>query len=357
MNLTRRAMILSALAAGTAGALDIAPAFAQDLPPVRMGVSFRTVNATVANLLIGERLGYAKADGIQLAHIGAGSIGAMLAGLDKGDFECCGVTISIMAPLLAKGELPPMVAVYEFTYPYKWDIAVKPDSPIKSYGDLRGKKIGVSNFGTTDLPVTKRVLSQLGINVEADVRWHAVGEGSTAGIALNTGVIDALAYFDTGFDLLENSGFAFRILPRPDSVPLIGGFMIGTRRDYLEKHRDRLIGYGRSIAKATEFTLANPIAAASVFLEMYPGMAPRGVSREEAVRLTVNSMKRRIKLYRPPYPDAKLGSMKDQEMRDEADFAGYKQLDVKTLYTNELIDEINNFDREKIIAEAKAYKT
>ena len=133
--------------------------------------------------------------------------------------------------------------------------------------------------------------------------------------------------------------------------------MIGTRRDYLEKNRERLIGFGRSIAKATEFTLANPSAAASVFLDMYPGMAPRGLAREEAIRLTVGSMKRRIKLYRPPYPGAKLGSMKDQEMRDEADFAGYNQLDIKTLYTNELIDEINNFDREKIIAEAKAYKT
>ena len=63
-----------------------------------------------------------------------------------------------------------------------------------------------------------------------------------------------------------------------------------------------------------------------------------------------------IQLYRPPYPGAKLGSMRDQEMREEADFIGLKDLDVKQLYTNELIDEANEFDRDANIAAAKAYK-
>jgi len=356
MNMTRRSLVASGFATCMASAFGGPSAAAETLPPVRMGVSFKAANATVINLLIGERLGYAKKEGIELGLVTTGSIGAMLAGIGQGTFECCGVTISMMAPLLAKGQLPPITAIYEFTYPYKWDIAVKPDSPIKTYEDLRGKKIGVESLGTTTYPVTRMVLSRIGLDPDKDVQWQAVGAGTTSGIALKDGVIDALSYFDTGFDQIEIAGIPFRILPRPKTVPLIGGFMIGARREYLKEHRDRLIGFGRCIAKSTVFTLANPAAAASVFLDMYPGMARRGVSRDESVHTIVHAMKRRIEHYQPPYSGAKLGSMNSDEMRLEADFAGFKNLDISSLYTNELIDEINKFDQNEIVAEAKSFK-
>ena len=73
---------------------------------------------------------------------------------------------------------------YQYTYPYKWDIAVKPGSPIKSYADLKGKKIGVSDFGGTEYPVTKNVLKALGLDPEKDVNWVSVGNGTPAGVAL-----------------------------------------------------------------------------------------------------------------------------------------------------------------------------
>jgi len=356
MNMTRRSLVASGLATCMASTFGSRSGAAEALPPVRMGVSFKAANATVINLLIGERLGYAKKEGIELGLVTTGSIGAMLAGIGQGTFECCGVTISMMAPLLAKGQLPPITAIYEFTYPYKWDIAVKPDSPIKTYEDLRGKKIGVESLGTTTYPVTKMVLSRIGLDPDKDVQWQAVGAGTTSGIALSDGVIDALSYFDTGFDQLEIAGIPFRILPRPKSIPLIGGFMIGARREYLKDHRARLVGFGRCIAKSTIFTLANPAAAASVFLDMYPGMARRGASRSEAIDTIVHAMKRRIQHYQPPYPGAKLGSMNSDEMRLEADFAGFKNLDISPLYTNELIDDINTFDQAEIVAEAKSFK-
>ena len=72
-------------------------------------------------------------------------------------------------PLFAKGELPPIMNFYEYTYPYKWDVAVLPDAPFKSYEDLKGKKIGVSDFGTTDYPVTRAVFKNIGIDPDKDV--------------------------------------------------------------------------------------------------------------------------------------------------------------------------------------------
>lgn len=117
-----------------------------------------------------------------------------------------------------------------------------------------------------------------------------------------------------------------------------------------------LTGFGRSVAKASLFLQTNPEAGARAFLKMYPETAPRGASSEEAVKAILQSISRRIKLYSPPYPNTKMGSINEQEFRTEAEMNDFAIKDYKLAYTNELIDEINNFDAAKIKAEALAYK-
>ena len=59
----------------------------------------------------------------------------------KGDIEFGVGTPSFQFPLFAKGQLPPIVNYYEYrSYPYLWDVAVKPDSGAQKYEDLKGKK-------------------------------------------------------------------------------------------------------------------------------------------------------------------------------------------------------------------------
>ncbi|WP_164252393.1 ABC transporter substrate-binding protein, partial [Stenotrophomonas maltophilia] len=76
-------------------------------------------------------------------------------------------------------------------------VVVKPSSAIRCYADLKGKRVGVSDFGATEYPVTRNVLKTLGIDPDADVKWIAVGNGVQAGVALQRDAIDALAYYDT----------------------------------------------------------------------------------------------------------------------------------------------------------------
>jgi NitT/TauT family transport system substrate-binding protein len=354
MHVSRRSMILSGIAAGAL--LPLAPAFGQNLRTIRLGVGLKILNSTFLNVMIGERLGTLKTEGLHLEGLALGAMSSVFVALDKGDIEFGIMSPSVVLPLYAKGELPPITAFYEYTYPYKWDVAVAPNSPLQRYEDLRGKKIGVSNLGSTDYPVTAEVLKNLGIAPDKDVSWIAVGEGVTGGVALNQGSIDALAYFDTGFATIENAGITLRYLPRPQQVPMIGGFFIGARRDFIAKNRAACVGFGRAIAMASEFTLANPPAAARAFLDLYPSAAPRDASPAEAVAQIANQIRRRIDLYRPPYPGVKMGGINEAEIREEAEFAGIAIKDLTPLYTNDLIDEINDFDRNKVIAEAKAAK-
>jgi NitT/TauT family transport system substrate-binding protein len=75
------------------------------------------------------------------------------------------------------------------------------------------------------------------------------------------------------------------------------------------------------------------------------------------VKSILFAAKRRIPLYRPPYPDTKMGFIREEELLLDAKFLGLDITDVKPLFTNDMIDEINHFDRQKVIAEAKAYKS
>src|SRR5439155_18536471 len=176
---------------------------------------------------------------------------------------------------------------------------VKPGSPLKSYADLKGKKIGVSDFAGTEYPVTRNVLKSLQIDPDNDVKWVAVGNGVPAGVALERNNIDALAYYDTGFGQIEAAGIKLEFLPRPKQLPMIGGQFLMGRKEMLKDNRNVLIGLGRSTCKASQFILANPAAGAKAFLDMYPEAAPRGSSTEDAVKAVLQTIGRRIKLYQP----------------------------------------------------------
>ena len=356
--ITRRKVVQGIGATGAASLAAPSLGRTQELRKIKMGFGIKSLNPIIINILIGEALGYYREEGLSFSAIPLGTNSNAMIALDKGDTEFAVGTPSFQFPLYAKNQLPPIVNYYEYTYPYKWDVAVKPDSTVKSYADLKGKKVGVSDLGTSDYPVTRAVLKNIGVDPDKDVQWIAVGAGVAAGVALQRGVIDALAYFDTGFGQIDAAGIEMRMLDRPKDVPLIGGLFISARGDYLKANRRTAIGFARAVNKSSEFLLANPEAGARVFVKAFPETAPRGASEADAVKSILFAAKRRIPLYRPPYENTKMGFIHESELLLDAKFLGLETIkDVKPLYTNDMIDEINNFDREKVIAQATAYKS
>ncbi|MGJ4932141.1 ABC transporter substrate-binding protein [Bradyrhizobium sp. HKCCYLS2038] len=353
---SRRSFLKSS--AGAALLMSGAPKglMAADARKVRFGVGLKALNASVINCVIGEALGYNAQEGFSLDVQALGTNANVQVATDRGSVTIGIGVPSTALPLLAKNEWSGAKLFYQYTYPYKWDIAVPPGSALKGYTDLKGKKIGVSDFGATEFPVTKNVLKALGFDPEKDVSWVAVGNGTPAGVALQRGVIDALAYYDTGFGQIEAAGIEITLLPRPATIPMVGGQFLMAMPETFEKDKDLLVGFGRSVSKASQFLLANPTAGAKAFLKMYPETAPRGASEDEAVKAVLQSIGRRIKLYAPPYANAKMGAINEQEFRTEAAMNGLDIKDYNALYTNALIDKINDFDQAKIKAEAAAYK-
>ena len=353
---TRRTFLATAAVGTAAFALNPIRSRAQGLRKVRFGVGLRALNATVINCAIGEVLGYNAAEGFSIDVQALGTNANVQVATDRGAVDIGIGVPSTMLPLLAKGEWQGAKFFYQYTYPYKWDVSVLPNSTLRTYTELKGKKVGVSDFGATEFPVTKNVLRSLGLDPEKDVSWVSVGNGTQAGIALQRGAIDALAYFDTGFGQIEAAGIEMKYLARPQSLPMIGGQFLMAMPPMFEKDSALLVGFGRSVCKASQFLLANPEAGAKAFLKMYPEMAPRGSSEQEAVAAILQSIRRRITLYSPPYPNTKMGAMRDAEFQTEAEMNGLSIPNFGAVFTNALIDKINDFDPSRIKLEASAYK-
>ena len=349
----------SAGLAAFSAALAIGPrSFAQtaNLKPVRIGVGLKAMGPSVINLLIGEVLGYNAAEGLTVKPMALGGNSNVQVATDRGDVDVGIGVPSYALPIMAKGEYGQCVYFYQYTYPYKWDVAVKPGSKAATYADLKGLNIGVSDFGGTEYPVTRNILKGMGIDPDKDVKWTAVGNGVQAGVALQRGAIDALAYYDTGFGVIDGAGIPLAMLPRPANLPMIGGQFLMALRPRLTADRAMLVGFGRSTAKASTFLAADAAAGARAFLKMYPETAPRGSTEEQGVKAVLEAVSRRIKLYEPPYPDTRMGAINPAELTTEAALNGFDVKDVSKYYTNDLIPEINDFDAAAIRASAKAYK-
>lgn len=346
---------------GIAAALSLAmPAAAQEggLKKIQYGFATKSISTIATNFVIPGYLGYYEEEGLDPEILPLGSNPAVMGNLQAGRIDLGVGVPSFQLPLVAKDEELPAINYFEYTYPFKWDIAVEPDSDIKSIADLKGKTLGVSNFGNSEYPVGKILMDRAGLDPENDVTWLAVGDGVTAGRALENGDIDALVYYDTGFGTIEGAGIEMRYLELPENIPQVGGLYIAAPTSYLEENRDVAVGFARAVAKAQIFIQENPEAAAWIFLQTHPEAGIKAASVEEQVKALVNPISKRSKLFSPYDESVPMGFIKESEWHDEIvfnDFEGQVE-DVSQFFTNDLIEEINDFDKEAIRKQAREFE-
>ena len=239
-----------------------------------------------------------------------------------------------------------------------WAIAVKPDSPITSLAELKGKSVGIRNQGDTGYIGAKAMLKEIGMDPEKDVEWVSVGDGGPAGEAVYRGRVDAMAFWDGSFARIEIAGFPLRHLPNSPGMQKLFGNGYAVRRSALAKRRELYVGFFRAMAKSTVFAYANPDLAIKLHWEIYPESKPKGKTDQDAMteaRKIVDS--RKEKWFAGAWQaDKRLGAQTREEWDAQVEFAGLKGQvkDIGKLFTNDLIDDINEFDRAAIEAKAKA---
>ena len=252
-------------------------------------------------------------------------------------------------------------AVYNHTREAIYTIAVVKDSSIKQLADFKGKTIGVLSLSSGATAVAKAMLRGIGLDPEKDVKWLPVGLGPQTANALKSNQVDAIAMWDWAYATLENLGFQFRHFTTPQTASLLS-LMLITNDNFLNANRKAAVDFAQGIAKGALFALTNPEAAVRIHWATYPASKPTNIPEDQALKEAVHVLQARLDKYRiEKRKDPRFGAFLPDEWKSTQSFffdVGMLKAkpDVSVYYTNDLIDDINKFDKAAIVKQAETYK-
>jgi len=362
---TRRDFSLALGAFGLGGAL---PAVAQAIRVMKVANTAAVNDPQQCFVTAGQhpRLNFYKPGGVDVEYVNMSSMAQAMQSLRSGHVDFGPAVPGILLPAMAKDPTLDLVSVYKWLPRNPNVIVVKPGSPIKTAADLAGKRIGIRNQGDPGIVNTKTMLAELGLK-DDKVEYIAIGDGAPAGAAIDNDRVDAMVTFDTAAARIELVGTKLRYVPITPKFAQVGGGWICVPRKLLKEERKALVSLFRGIAKSTLFSYANLDAAIDLHWAVYPESRPKGRSEEEA-RKELNFILKDRKnnwMRRPDDPDQRIGASDLAEWRSNiattAETSKNPRLaqelgDPNRLFSNELIDEINAFDRQAVVQMAKEFR-
>ncbi len=347
-------------AVGAAAALTLlASSASAQIETIRVGWCARTISSAAAPFAIATKFGWFANDGIKVELVplpGSGDCTKLTATKDVH------FSLPSAEPVLVIRQQGAKIKFFYTAYQANiYGFAVPEESPIKSVADLRGKKIGLIGMGSAGAIVARALVSEAGMDPQKDVSIVVAGEGAQTAAMLKANQIDALSQFDTQYALVQNAGVKLRRLAHPgiDKFPSNGFIAL---EDVLKEKRKQATALAKGYAMGTAWAMANPEAAVRVLWEMYPQTKSQGKSEADALRDDIATLEARALSWRYE----KVGATKFGE-NVEANYTPYiawlqkngvikETIPTADLVTNDLIADINAFDRAKVEAEAKAFK-
>ena len=337
-------------------------AHSQSLPVVRLGNAAGIIDPQLIFLTVGQhpRLKYYEEEGCKLDIINMSGSGQTLQTIATANVETSAISPTVFLPVYVKNPDIDIIFPYIWLRQPHWSVAVKPNSSIKSLAELKGKTVGIRNQGDSGYFGARAMFRELDIDPDKDVEWVSVGDGGPAGEAVYRGRVDAMAFWDGSFARIEIAGFPLRHLPNSPGMQKLFGNGYAVRRSDLAKRRELYVGFFRAMAKSTVFAYANPDLAIKLHWDIYPETKPKGKTDQEAfteARKVVDS--RKDKWFAGTWQtDKRFGGQTLEEWQAQVHFAGLdgQVNDLNKVFTTEILDEVNKFDRTAIEAKAKAMK-
>ena len=180
--------------------------------------------------------------------------------LSFGEIDLAGTVAAVQQGADLKIISEDVLTVAEFVW------AVKPDSPIKTLQDLKGKKIGYTNPRSTSQALDILLLEQAGLKPDAAELVKTGGFGEAV-VALNTGLIDASALADP---VWSKNKAQFRILVTAnDALPPLCNVIGVTTGEAAASKGDFIRAVLRGRRKAVEFMSTHPDEAAAIVAKAY----------------------------------------------------------------------------------------
>ncbi|WP_333827529.1 ABC transporter substrate-binding protein [Pararhodobacter sp.] len=353
--IARRQLFGAALVSGMA-CLSAAPGAATDLETVRIGWCTNVINSGAVPWAVAQSEGYFAEEGLELRLVPVSSGNDCVTFVANGELPYALPALEPVVSIVARGfEGRSFFTLYSGP---TWRVAVPEASDAQAVADLRGRRVGVTSMSSVMVTLVKGLFTNAGLDPEADVSLIAVGAPANAALALRRNEVDAIAMWDIANAVIGRLGSPLRELDVPElDAPSLALF---SSAEYFEANRDQATRIARAYAKGATFTLANPEAALNILYEVYPETRTPGMDRAELMQNDLDFIAMRRAIWEPteamnhqwgygaiPMYGAYLENLANWGLVDRV-------VQPEEFITNELIDEINNFDAEAIRADAMA---
>ncbi len=258
--------------------------------------------------------------------------------------------------LVAYAKGAPLKFFFASTTRSPFPLAVLADGPIKSPADLKGTTIGLHSMTAVQYYTTQSILRSASLKLNSDFRYVEVGAGPSALKALQDGQIAALSTNVLNYAGFENRGARFRYITTPEVEPIFAWGLVA-KASYLESNRQEAVGLARAFIKGQIYCQANPEGCVKAFFKRFPAARSPGTDEARAVMDQVRILRTFLD-YSPHTPGKPWGWYDSDAWRAVVDYmvAGgqlERALDPSGLYTNALLDEINDTDLKAVETGAK----
>lgn len=356
-----------ALLCGALAACALAPAAqaqgGKPLKPVTIALGTQVINVTYPWLTLPIALGYWKEEGYDVKVI---TVGGSLQGIQQmvgGGVQFAQLNSTGLIQANADNNVP--VRGLMGTGVIDWGVGVLADGPIKSITDLKGRKIGIFSLGTGGMPLLKGYLRSNGIDPDRDVQIVATGAGAPALEALRSNRVQALMFWGSALAGFENAGTKLRVLYAPEWRKL-PDFTFGTMQKTIDSDPAMVEAIARGAAKATLYAMTNPACAVKIHWKNWPSTKPTGADEETLFRWDLKLLETQLATMKAAHElhgGKLIGAMSPAAYAAMQDFMLKEGLIKRTVPVETMligkpgfVEAINNFDREAVIADAKACK-
>ena len=312
----------------------------------------------------GTKLGFFKDEGLTLDLISVSGSAVLLPQVASNQVQFGYANPDLAVVALSKGEPLPLKFVENWIQSSTWEVVTLAGSPVKTLGDLKGKKLGVGALTFGNIPLTKSMLADSGVTWNKDVEILPVGVGAAAWRRLQNGEIDALNLYVGENSRMELAGIAITRLTIPEQYRTIFSNGMVTSDTMIAQKPKVIAGFGRAVTKSWIACKANVEACVRAYWEVTPTAKPAADKEAEQLKTDMKQAMFDAKNIddfsaNPAkkygfYPEAAwkglIGVMAAQGQIAKPD------LDLTKLYTNQFVDEFNNFSVDAVVKAAQAAK-
>jgi len=329
------------------------------LTKLTVGSGATVLQLSVGPWVVAQSLGFFAEEGLDVNIQGSrGGTAQIVQMAAAGQVDLAAMGPEAVVVPAGQGHDPGLKFFYEFARHPIAEVAVPPDSAIKDWKDMKGHKIGVSTLNSSTQQFGEAALQDAGVDPKNDVSFLAIGTGGQAAKALQDKTVDVMLQSDTEMATIEGVyGTKLRHIALPPKEQSLFGASLDAKPQFLQDKPQLAVAFARGVAKGTVFALTNPEATVREYWKYVPEQKPKGKSDQEALQLSMLQLQPRLDKWALDNPSDQYGKFSPDAWAATIDYLGFNgKLDPGNFYTNQFIDEVNKFDRDKYVALAKNYK-